>query len=136
MARVTPADLKEFFEVILLGQVDHALSLVVALTARGETIESIMLDLLAPTAAKFGAMWEEDNVDFLSVTISLGRLQEVLRHISGTSQPVFSAGAPYHKVLLSAVPGETHIFSLLLVDQFFRRGGWDAWTLPGTTGIN
>jgi methanogenic corrinoid protein MtbC1 len=92
-----------------------------------------MLDLLAPTAAKLGTMWEEDNVDFLSVTISLGRLQQVLRHISGTPQRALPAEAPYHKVLLSAVPGETHIFSLLLVDQFFRGGGWDVWTLPGAT---
>ena len=133
MASVTPSDFKSFFEVILCDRVDDALSLVVALTARGVPVESIMLDLLAPTAAKLGAMWEEDNVDFLAVTISLGRLQQVLRHISGTSQSVSSAGAPCHKVLLSAVPGETHIFSLLLVDQFFRGGGWDAWTLPGAS---
>jgi methanogenic corrinoid protein MtbC1 len=132
-ARVTPSDFKHFFEVILLDRVDDALSLVVALTAQGVTVESIMLDVLAPTAAKLGSMWEEDSVDFLTVTLSLGRLQEVLRHISGTSQVVLPAGTPRHKVLLSAVPGETHIFSLLLVDQFFRGGGWDAWTLPGAT---
>jgi methanogenic corrinoid protein MtbC1 len=132
-ARVMPSDLKEFFEVILVDRVDDALSLVVALTTRGVPVESIMLDLLAPTAAKLGAMWEEDNVDFLSVTISLGRLQQVLRHISRASQRALSAGTPSHKVLLSTVPGETHIFSLLLVDQFFRGGGWDAWTLPGAS---
>jgi methanogenic corrinoid protein MtbC1 len=132
-ARVTPSDFKHFFEVILLDRVDDALSLVVALTAQGVTVETIMLDVLAPTAAKLGSMWEEDSVDFLTVTLSLGRLQEVLRHISGTSQVVLPAGTPRHKVLLSAVPGETHIFSLLLVDQFFRGGGWDAWTLPGAT---
>lgn len=132
-ARVTPSDLKDFFEAIRLDQADDALSLVVTLTARGVAVESIMLDLLAPSAAKLGAMWEQDDVDFLSVTIALGRLQEVLRHISGSSQRVGYARAPCHKVLLSTVPGETHIFSLLLVDQFFRGGGWDAWTLPGAT---
>ena len=132
-SRVTPSDFKHFFEVILLDRVDDALSQVAALNAKGVPVENIMLDLLAPTAAKLGSMWEEDSVDFLAVTLSLGRLQKVLHHVSGTTQLELPAGTACHKVLLSAVPGETHIFSLLLIDQFFRGGGWDAWTLPGAT---
>jgi methanogenic corrinoid protein MtbC1 len=132
-ASVTPAELKDFSEIILVGRIDEAVAIIAALSARGVSIEKIMLDLLAPVAMKLGEMWENDSVDFLSVTVSLGHLQKVLRHLSGNSQTVPTAGKPSHKVLLSAVPGETHIFSLLLIDQFFRGDGWDTWTFPGAT---
>ncbi len=134
VAGVTPAEVQKFSEIILLDKPDEALGFVDGLSGRSVPIENILLDLLAPTAMKLGAMWEDDDVDFLSVTVSLGRLQRVLRHLSGISQRVPLSGKPCHKVLLSAVPGETHIFSLLLVDQFFRADGWDTWTLPGATG--
>jgi methanogenic corrinoid protein MtbC1 len=130
---VTPTDLKDFSEIILVGRIDEALAMVAALSARGVSVESIMLDLLAPVATKLGEMWENDSVDFLSVTVSLGYLQQVLRHLSGNLQTFQARGMHSHKVLLSAVPGETHIFSLLLVDQFFRGDGWNTWTLPGAT---
>jgi methanogenic corrinoid protein MtbC1 len=132
-ARVTPSDLDGFFEIILVNRIDEALAIVDALSARGVSVEGIMLDLLAPAAMKLGEMWENDSADFLSVTVSLGRLQQVLHHLSGNAQTVQPAGKRTHKVLLSAVPGETHIFSLLLVDQFFRGDGWDTWTFPGAT---
>jgi methanogenic corrinoid protein MtbC1 len=130
---ITPAELKEFSEIILVGRIDEAMAVVAALNVRGVSIEKIMLDLLAPVATRLGEMWEDDSVDFFSVTVSLGHLQQVLRHLSGNSQPAAIAGKPFHRALLSAAPGETHIFSLLLIDQFFRGDGWETWTLPGAT---
>jgi MerR family transcriptional regulator, light-induced transcriptional regulator len=132
---IASSDLKTFIEHIVLDRTDEALALAASMRARGVTLETTMLDLLAPTAVKLGEMWEDDSFDFLSVTVSLGRLQQVLRHLSGSIPPPPSTEKPCHRVLLSAVPGETHIFSLLLVDQFFRADGWDTWTLPGATGI-
>jgi methanogenic corrinoid protein MtbC1 len=133
ISSITPPEMKSFTEAILLDRIDEASALVAAIRARGIPVDRIMLDLLAPTAMKLGEMWEDDDFDFLSVTISLGRLQQVLRDLSGSFQSVPSTGRPCHKVLLSSAPGETHLFSLLLVDQFFRGDGWDTWTLPGAT---
>jgi methanogenic corrinoid protein MtbC1 len=133
ISSVSPSELKSFTAAVLLDRIDEASTLVAAMRSRGIPVERIMLDLLAPTAIKLGEMWEDDDFDFLSVTISIGRLQQVLRELSGAFQSVSPAEQPCHKVLLSTVPGETHIFSLLLVDQFFRGDGWDTWTLPGAT---
>jgi methanogenic corrinoid protein MtbC1 len=130
---VTPSELQHFADIILLNRVDEAMALVVALSDRGVLVEAIMLDLLAPTAMKLGEMWERDDVDFFTVTLSLGRLQQVLAHLSGTRQQPSLLKSPFHKVLLAVTPGDSHIFSLLLIDQFFRRDGWDAWTMPGAT---
>jgi len=130
---VTPSDLQHFADMILLARVDEAMALVVALSDRGVAVEAIMLDLLAPTAMKLGEMWERDDVDFFTVTLSLGRLQQVLAHLSGARLQPPLLKAPFHKVLLAVTPGDSHFFSLLLVDQFFRGDGWDAWTLPGAT---
>jgi len=133
IASVSTSELESFTEAILLDRIDEALTTVASMRSRGVATESIMLDLLAPTAMKLGEMWEADEFDFVSVTVALGRLQQVLRHLSGGVPPLASAEKPRHKVLLSAAPGETHIFSLLLIDQFFRGDGWDTWTLPGAS---
>lgn len=132
-ATITENEVGRFGAIILHDKIDDAIGLVVELGARGVSVESIMLDLLAPTAAKLGEMWEEDDVDFLDVALAIQRLHLVLRSLSGTVRPTEEPNGIAHRVLLATTPGESHIFSLMLVDQFFRGDGWDVWTLPGAT---
>jgi len=48
----------------------------------GVPIDTVYLDLLAPAARRLGAMWEADECDFVEVTVSLGRMQRLLRDLS------------------------------------------------------
>ena len=132
-ASITENEVGRFGAIILQDKIDDAVGLVVELSARGVSVESIMLDLLAPTAAKLGEMWEDDDVDFMDVAFAIQRLHLVLRSLSGTARQVVEPNKIAHRILLATTPGESHIFSLLLVDQFFRGDGWDVWTLPGAT---
>ena len=53
---------------------------------RGASVETLYLDLLAPTARHLGDLWDADVCDFTEVTVGLGRLQQVLHELSPAFQ--------------------------------------------------
>jgi len=130
---ITSEELERFSQMVCVGALDDARAFVDALNGPAVTLECIMLDLLAPTAKRLGEMWEDDDADFAAVTIGLCCLQQVLRDISGLSEINHGQGTEIYRTVLAPVPGEQHIFSILMVDEFFRRDGWDVWTMPAAT---
>ena len=129
------AELTEFVDGVRGHDDDRAAAQVAALIARGVPVETIYLDLLAPTARRLGEMWTDDSCDFVDVTVALGRLQRILRDAShlfvgrGT-QP--DAG----RVLLSCIPGEQHSLGLFMVSEFFVRDGWEVTLGAPITGCD
>lgn len=102
--------------------------------SEGLDIESMYLELLAPTAQRLGALWEADLCDFTEVTVGLWRLQQLVNEYSASFQRG-ERGANRrsgHRALLAPMPGSQHNFGLLMVVEFFRRAGWDVWADPGT----
>ncbi len=119
-------------QIVLLDEAHAAYAFVSSMRARGVGLETIFLDLLAPTARLLGEMWTDDRCSFSEVTLGLCRLQQVLRQLSTVfdeePEPIPSASS----VLLTAIPGEQHTFGLLMLEEFYRRGGWDTLLLmPG-----
>ena len=126
---IAPDYADEFATNLLTWEADRALREVESLVKRGHDVQSIFLDLLAPAARKLGAMWEEDECDFVEVTMGLWRLQEVMREIASRSPPVErSLGAPA-RALFSPMPGDQHGFGALMIDEVFARAGWESEAL-------
>lgn len=100
------------------------------LLKQGRSVQSIYLDLLAPSARALGDMWVEDSCDFVEVTMAVGRLQLVLRDLS----QMFVRDRPEEevagRVLLACVPGEQHSLGLFMVAEFFVRDGWEVHVGP------
>jgi methanogenic corrinoid protein MtbC1 len=94
------------------------------LLASGLGTDSLLLDLLAPTARHLGILWEEDLCDFVEVTRAMGRLQRIMREITGRFRSEPAAPPVNRKILLLPCPGDSHRFGLTLVEQFFREAGW------------
>ena len=121
----------ERFAILALGNDDGAaFAHVEALLAQGASVESVFLDLLAPAARQFGTQWETDATDFASVTLAVGRLQQIMRRLG---EDFFNEGGHGHggeSVLLTIIPGEQHSFGLSMVAEFFRRAGWNLCTGP------
>ena len=117
-------DVKEFVRLLLSHESGVASAYVEAVRQRGATLEAVCLELLAPSARELGLLWEEDECDFMQVTIGLCRLHQVLRELS----PAFDADPDeWHEgraILLVPYPGEQHTFGVTLVAQFLRRAGW------------
>jgi MerR family transcriptional regulator, light-induced transcriptional regulator len=130
------ADVESFARLVLSQDALAAQASVDALLARGISVESIYLDLLAPVARYLGKLWDDDLCDFTDVTIGLGRLHQVLRELS----PAFGQGdsntSNGRHVLLLPSPGEQHTFGLVMVSEFFRRAGWDVAGGPRDPGAN
>lgn len=121
---------QEFVQASLADDEGQVKSFVDSLLARGISVQSIYLDLLAPAARALGAMWEDDQCDFVEVTTGVGRLQLVLRDLS----QMFVRDRPDEelagRVLLACMPGEQHSLGLFMVAEFFVRDGWEVHVGP------
>lgn len=118
-------EIAEFARIILQHDLAVATSYVDLLRANGASLESLFLNLLAPTARLLGELWTQDILSFGEVTIGLSRMQQVLRSLStpyeNELQPAFNG----FRALLVPTPGEQHSFGLNIVDEFMRRAGWE-----------
>ncbi|MGP9821675.1 cobalamin B12-binding domain-containing protein [Salinarimonas sp. NSM] len=123
----------EFAGLVIAHDVEVATSYVSVLRARGATLETIFLHLLAPAANHLDTLWREDKADFCDVTIALSRLQQVLRALGAPFEAEGDSGSEEKRVLLASSPGETHTFGVAIVEEFLRRAGWDAVCAPGTS---
>jgi len=115
----------EFTDLVLRHETPVVTAYVNTLIQKGVTLETLLLELLAPSARKLGQLWEDDVLDFVDVTIGTSRLQQVLHHF--TLPPEKDASVPGRRVLLLPTPSEQHTFGLLMVSEFFRREGWQVW---------
>ena len=129
----SPQELMAFVQALIAEDDESTDHVIHALRQRGVPIGSVYVDLLAPAARELGAMWEQDRVDFATATVSLGRLQRLMRQLS----PDFGREVehPFHgrRVLLTQPEAEQHMFGLSMVAEFFRREGWDV--LGGVAGV-
>jgi MerR family transcriptional regulator, light-induced transcriptional regulator len=132
-AAVSAAEVQAMVHALVDDSETRVNALVQQLRERGVGVASLYLDLLTPAARELGVLWEEDRVDFATVTVGLGRLQVLLRQLS----PDFGSEIqhPRHgrRVLLTQPDSEQHMFGLSMVAEFFRRDGWDV--LGGVAGV-
>jgi MerR family transcriptional regulator, light-induced transcriptional regulator len=79
--------------------------------------------LLEMAARRIGEGWCCDNLNFVDVTIAVGRLQSAFRRLSQESAACTSRRSS-GTVLIMPAPGEEHVFGLLFVEEMFRAAGW------------
>jgi len=128
--RLERGAIEQFADLAVGIDDDAAFTHVDKLLSAGASVESILLELLAPTARHLGALWESDVADFVTVTLGVSRLQRIMRRLGESSfnEPSHSEG--YESVLLTIIPGEQHSFGMSMVAEFFRRAGWNLCTGP------
>lgn len=95
--------------------------------AEGMSIETLFLRLLTPAARYLGDLWAADLRTFADVTIGLSRLQQLLRELSTEFEEEAERLGPSLRILLVPAPGDQHTFGVHMVEEFFRRAGWDVW---------
>lgn len=130
---VSDADVTAFAELSIAGEAATLLDFIDECLTRGSSVEHIYVDLLAPAARKLGAMWEDDQRDFIDVTMGLWRIQEVLRELGRRAPTPSPRGHGPRTALFSAMPGDQHSLGTLMVCECFERAGWSAEPLVGPT---
>jgi methanogenic corrinoid protein MtbC1 len=129
------SEVEAFTKVVLREETPAAYAHIAELRARGLTIEAIFLDILAPTARRLGDMWVADRCSFTDVTLGLCRLQQVLRLWSDAFEHEIEQDDVGCSVLLSPIPGEQHTFGILMLEEFYRRAGWDTVLMMPSEGL-
>lgn len=127
--RIAGADVNQFAMLPLRLEAAGLLEEVDALIDKGVSVEAICVDLLAPAARKLGEMWDNDECDFIEVTMGLWRLQEVMREISSRSPSLKSPFPELRTALFSPMPGDVHNFGTLMIEEVFARAGWQSEAL-------
>jgi methanogenic corrinoid protein MtbC1 len=121
------ADIRELVRLLLAHDVAFSSAYVEAVRNAGASLEVICLQLLAPAARELGLLWEEDECDFMQVTVGLCRLHQLLRELSPEFRVDEAEPKMDRRILLAPLPGEQHTFGSTLVAQFLRRAGWEVW---------
>ena len=130
-ADTTEPDAVEAFARLIVSLDDEAASAhVEQLLASGASVESVLLELLAPTARHLGTLWESDAEDFVTVTLGVSRLHQIMRRLGDAFVSEGHAAGSGQSILLTIIPGEQHSFGLSMVAEFFRRDGWNLCTGP------
>ncbi|MFM7395934.1 MAG: B12-binding domain-containing protein [Gammaproteobacteria bacterium] len=121
----------ELARIVLRGSMVEALAYLRGLQTLGMSTETIYLELLAPVARHFGARWEAETSDFVEVTVSLKKLQDLAHQLSEANSESQAPTKVGRRALFVALPKEQHVFGAQLVGEFLRRAGWDVWDAPG-----
>ena len=134
---ITPDDTTKLVHLLLGPDGASASSFIEHLQARGASAAALYLGIITQAARALGELWQQDRCDFAQVTISVGRLQQIVRSLS----PNFQTGAPRQSAhaetaLLLPAPGEQHTIGLVILAEFFRREGWNVTGGPVSTGYD
>ncbi|NWG24385.1 MAG: hypothetical protein HXY30_08230 [Pseudorhodoplanes sp.] len=136
---VSHDEVDAFTRAVLGRDQDAAYGYINAELAKGRTLEKIYVELIAPSARHLRQLWADDVCDFAEATLALWRLQQLLRDFSAAFRSEGAQHSTGLRALLAPGPGEKQelgylMFELVLVGEFFRRDGWDAWIEPDSTG--
>lgn len=90
----------------------------------GLTPDVVFFDVIQPAARQLGLLWEEDDADFLEVTVAVGRMQRIVRRLQSRRLGGCSVPEGPGSILLCGWPEEEHTLGLLLVGELFVSDGW------------
>ena len=132
-AQVPAGSAERFATAALKSEAYTLLIDIDAQVARGVSVETVFLDILAPAARYLGELWENDACDFVDVTMALWRLQEIVHELAARLPGAAEHRGGERRALFAPMPGEQHGFGSLMVEEFFRRAGWTTASEPGAS---
>ena len=80
---------------------------------------ALRTQVIAPAVARLGTAWTDDEASFVDVTIGTARLTDALDRLPGRCRDGDGA-----RVVLTPLPGDGHVLSLLLLAESLREGGF------------
>lgn len=118
------ADVEAFAQTCAAGDRAACHALVQRLQTDGLKPEHLLVDLVAPAARHLGERWDEDTLDFTSVTSGLMLMHEVVHAFGYEVHDGPQESGEVRRVMLASAPGSQHLLGLSIVSEFFRNAGW------------
>jgi methanogenic corrinoid protein MtbC1 len=120
--RPSSADVDALAHIVLGDDLEAAATYVTIMRDRGLSMETLYIELLEPTARHLGEMWDNDECDFIDVTIGVGRLQKLLAIFNETyTLPELGTR---RRVLMATTPGNQHSFGASMIERLLSAAGW------------
>ncbi len=120
--RPSSADVDALAHIVLGDDLEAAATYVTIMRDRGLSMETLYVELLEPTARHLGEMWDNDECDFIDVTIGVGRLQKLLAIFNETyALPELGTR---RRVLMATTPGNQHSFGASMIERLLSAAGW------------
>lgn len=116
--------IEEFVELLFDETTDRCQRMVDTVAAECGDPQTVVERLFEPAARVIGESWCADDCDFFKVTVAMSRMQRLFRRLTADF-PLAVAPDLTRFALLTPAPGEQHTFGLSVVDDAFRRGGWE-----------
>lgn len=108
--------------IVLGDDIDAAATYVTVLRDRGLSMEALYVELLEPTARYLGQMWDNDECDFIDVTVGVGRLQTLLSIFNDTyALPKLRTK---RRFLIATTPGNQHSLGASMIEKLLAAAGW------------
>ena len=128
---ITQRNIEELSKMLLNGELSVSKSYLRLLVEEGVSVEEIYLDLLQPIARRLGVCWENDSLDFATITLAIWNINQLMYYLSpeflqNTVEPVKSKG----RILLFPSIGSQHTLGLFMLSEFFRKSGWEVFADP------
>lgn len=118
------ADIDSFSRLCVAGDRAACTAMIERLMAEGLPADSVLVDLVAPAARLLGQRWEDDTLDFMSVTVGLVLMHEMIHALGYEVHDGPQESGVMRRVMLASAPGSQHVLGLSIVSEFFRKAGW------------
>ena len=128
---ITARNVEELSQMLLNGELSVCKSYLRILIEEGVSVEQIYLDLLQPTARKLGVCWENDSLDFATITLAVWHINQLMYYLSPEFlQNPIDPGKSKGRILLFPSLGSQHTLGLFMLAEFFRESGWEVFADP------
>jgi len=127
---ISASDVELFVQACLAHDEERCPAIISAYITDGLSLERICLELLTPAARDLGSKWDEDEVDFVEVTLALGRMQRLVRDLGRRVAAETPMEADAGQAFLCGMPEEQHSLGLAMVAEFFVADGWGVTVGP------
>ncbi len=124
--RPSSTEIDALAHIVLGDDLEAAATYVTIMRDRGLSMEMLYVELLEPTARHLGELWDNDECDFIDVTIGVGRLQKLLAIFNDTyTLPQLGTR---RRVIMATTPGNQHSFGASMIEKLLSAAGWDVET--------
>ncbi|MDA9689105.1 cobalamin B12-binding domain-containing protein [Betaproteobacteria bacterium] len=128
---ITAGNVEELSHMMVNEELSVSKSYLRILIEEGISIEQIYLDLLQPTARRLGICWENDSLDFATITLAVWHINQLMYYLSPELlQNTVDHGKSKGRILLFPSLGSQHTLGLFMLSEFFRKSGWEVFADP------
>jgi methanogenic corrinoid protein MtbC1 len=129
-ARVLEIDLgavEVFTWAVLSRTVERMNEQIGTLLRDGIREDQIYFQLIAPSARFLIDLWGDDKISYIEVTVSLNRLQTLIRDFEDETPYNGDCKASSPSAFFAPSPGGQQTFGFYVVEELFRWSGWRTW---------